>query len=141
MEDRTTVTEPEHAILLFDGVCNFCDGVVQFIIKRDPKGYFHFAPLQSDTAQRLLSEHRLPNEVETMIVIENGKAYLRSSAALRVTRHLTGAWPLFFYLAYWVPAPIRDFFYKFIARNRYRLFGKKESCMIPTPEVRARFLA
>jgi predicted DCC family thiol-disulfide oxidoreductase YuxK len=132
--------EPGHAILLFDGVCNLCDGLVQFVLTRDPKGYFRFAALQSEAAAGLIAKYDLPTDIETMILIENGRAYLRSSAGLRVFRHLRGAWPALFYLCYWVPAPIRDVFYRLLARNRYRLFGKKESCMIPTPEIRARFL-
>jgi predicted DCC family thiol-disulfide oxidoreductase YuxK len=133
-------TTTGHAVMLFDGECNFCDTTVQFIIRRDPQGYIQFAPLQSETGQRLLAEHGLSPEPETMVLIEDGKAYTRSLAALRVAYRLNKGWPLFYHLFRWVPAPIRDFFYKMIARNRYRLFGKRESCMMPTPEIRARFL-
>jgi predicted DCC family thiol-disulfide oxidoreductase YuxK len=139
--DNNPITDTaDKGILLFDGVCNLCDGLVQFVLRRDAAGYFRFAALQSETGQRLLREHQLPDDMDTMIFIENGKAYTRSSAALRVFRRLGKAWPVLFALLYPLPAPLRDLGYKLIAKNRYRLFGKKDSCMMPTPEIRARFL-
>jgi predicted DCC family thiol-disulfide oxidoreductase YuxK len=127
------------AVVLFDGVCNFCNGAVNFIIARDNAGYFKFAPLQSEAGQALRAKHAIGDKIDSIVLVENDAAYIYSSAPLRISKHLDGAWWLFG--AFWiVPPPIRDFFYRLFARNRYRLFGKKEVCMIPTPEVRARFL-
>lgn len=133
-------TSDAAAIVLFDGVCNLCDQSVQFIIQRDPKQYFKFAPLQSDLAEDLLREHQLdPQYLERVVLIENGKAYTHSTASLRVVRRLSGAWPLL-YAFILVPRFIRNAVYRWVARNRYRWFGKKEACAMPTPENRARFL-
>lgn len=127
-------------IILFDGVCNLCAWAVRFIVERDPRGLFRFASLQSPTGQALMLEYRLdPTQLDSFVLVENGRAYSESTAALRVARHLGGAWPVF-YGAIVLPRFVRDPIYKFIARNRYRWFGKKETCMIPTPELRARFL-
>ena len=129
------------AIILFDGVCNFCNGSVNFIIERDPAGYFKFAPLQSEIGEKLLAENRIDKTLtDSVVLIEDGKAYTHSTAALRVARKLDGAWRWFYYLIF-VPSFIRDAFYKLFARYRYKLFGKKDECMLPTPEIRARFLA
>lgn len=129
------------AIILFDGVCNFCNNSVNFIIERDPEKYFKFAPLQSEIGQKLLEEHGIDKTVtDSVVLIENGKAYVRTTAALRVARKLSGAWR-FFYGFIIVPAFVRDVFYNLFARNRYRMFGKQEACMMPTPEIRERFLA
>lgn len=129
------------AIILFDGVCNFCNGSVNFIIERDPEGYFKFAPLQSEIGERLLAENGVNKaETDSVILIENGKVYTYSTAALRIARRLTGAWKLFYGFII-VPKFIRDFFYKLFAKNRYKMFGKQDACMLPTPEIRARFLA
>ena len=128
------------AIVLFDGVCNFCDSSVNFIIEHDRAGYFRFAPLQMETGQALLAEHHIDNvETDSVILIENERAYTHSSAALRIASKLDGVWSwLYFFIV--VPRPIRDFFYKLFARYRYRLFGKKDACMMPTPEIREKFL-
>lgn len=129
------------AIILFDGVCNFCNGSVNFIIERDRAGYFKFAPLQSEIGERLLAENGIDKTTtDSVILIEDGKAYTHSTAALRVARKLDGAWNLFYYLIF-VPRVLRDFFYKLFARYRYALFGKKDECMLPSPDVRRRFLA
>ena len=129
------------AIVLFDGVCNFCDRSVNFIIERDPGGYFKFAPLQSEIGEKLLAENGVDKvETDSVVLIEDGKVYTHSTAALRVARRLEGAWKWFYYLIF-VPRPIRDAFYKIFAKYRYRLFGKKDECMLPSPEIRARFLA
>lgn len=128
-----------HPVILFDGECNFCDSSVQFIIKNDPKGLFHFASLQSDTGQELLEKHNVPADIDSMILIEGDKVYYKSAAALRICRHLKGAWKLLYALLI-VPRPIRNAAYDFIAKNRYKWFGKKESCMLPSPSVRARFI-
>ncbi|OMP68413.1 thiol-disulfide oxidoreductase DCC family protein [Domibacillus epiphyticus] len=128
------------SIVLFDGECNFCDSSVQFIIKRDSKGYFHFASLQSDVGRKLIKEYNVSEDVDSIMLVENGKAYFKSAAALRISRHLAGGWKLFYALMV-VPSPIRNLLYDFIARNRYKWFGKKEDhCMLPSPDVRKRFL-
>ena len=134
------MAEATHPTLLFDGVCNLCSGSVQFILKRDPKGAFRFASLQSEVGRKLMTEHGLdPEALSSVVLIENGRAYQESSAALRIARHMAGAWKLLRVLAV-IPRPLRDAIYRLIARNRYRWFGKSESCWLPTPELRARFL-
>jgi len=134
-------TADNHPILLFDGVCNLCNGVIKFAIKRDRNAHLHFASLQSEPAKVLMRQHGLDeNQLKTFILIENGKAHTRSTAALRLARHFTGLWPML-YIFIIIPKPIRDAVYNFISKNRYRWFGKEESCMIPTPDISARFLA
>ncbi len=128
------------AIVLFDGVCNFCNGSVNFIIERDLAGYFKFAPLQSEIGEELIAKHGIdPTKTDSVILIEDEKAYLHSTAALRIARRLGGIWSMFYVFAV-VPRPVRDLVYKLFAKYRYRLFGKQDSCMIPTPEIRERFL-
>ncbi|RYD80437.1 MAG: thiol-disulfide oxidoreductase DCC family protein [Sphingobacteriales bacterium] len=127
-------------ILLFDGVCNLCNGIVQFVIKRDSKRRFLFASLQSETGQEILKDFNLPAaNFDSFILISDGKCYQKSTAALKVAKELNGFWKAFYYLIF-IPKPIRDFFYNLIAKNRYKIFGKRESCMIPTPELKSRFL-
>lgn len=127
-------------IVLFDGVCNLCNSAVQFIIRHDKKNIFMFTSLQSDTGQKLLAQYDLPlNELNSFILIENNKAYTRSSGALRVIKKLKGLWPLLYGFII-VPKFIRDGVYNWVGRNRYRWFGKQDACMIPTPELKARFL-
>jgi predicted DCC family thiol-disulfide oxidoreductase YuxK len=128
------------ALILFDGVCNLCAGAVRFIIKRDPHGVFRFASLQSELGQRQLAEHGIdPSRTDSFVLIEGGIAYTESTAALRVARRLHRAWPVC-YAGIVLPRALRDPLYRFIARHRYRWFGKQETCMIPTPELRARFV-
>ncbi|UQX45815.1 thiol-disulfide oxidoreductase DCC family protein [Bacillus velezensis] len=128
-------------VLLFDGVCNLCSGAAQFIIKRDPAGKISFASLQSDTARELLASEGLPTEqFDSMIFIENGRIYKKSAAVLKVSRHLRGAWRLSA-VFFAVPRPLRDRAYSFIARRRYKWFGKREACMLPSPEIKNRFLS
>ncbi len=128
------------AIILFDGVCNLCEGSVQFVLLRDHKAYFCFASLQSEAGQALLQQYQLPQlDFQSFILIENGRVYQKSTAALRVCRRLGSLWPLL-YVFIIVPAFIRNFFYNWVARNRYRWFGQKEECMLPKPEWRERFL-
>lgn len=124
--------------MLFDGVCNFCNASVQFIIKRDRRAYFKFASLQSEFANTVVGDRTLPMP-ESVILIENGEMYERSTAALKIARRLNGLWPVF-YIFILVPRPVRDAVYHIIARNRYRWFGKRESCMIPGKELKERFL-
>ena len=127
-------------IVLFDGVCNLCSGAVQFIIKRDGSSKFLFASLQSDFGGTQLSKFGLdPTKLHSIIVLENGKKYERSDAALMIASHLAFPWPLL-RLFYILPRFIRDWIYDLIAKNRYTMFGKKETCMIPTPEMKSRFV-
>lgn len=128
------------AIVLFDGVCNFCNSSVNLIIERDKAGYFMFAPLQSEIGEELIAKHGIdPAETDSVILVEDGKAYLHSTAALRIARRLGGIWSWGYALIV-IPRPIRDLGYKLFARFRYRIFGRQDACMMPTPEVRARFL-
>lgn len=118
-------------VLLFDGVCNLCNGAVQFIIKRDPDGLISFTSLQSETGQSLLKKSGLPtDQFDSFVFIEDGQVYTKSTAAIKVFRHLRGLWRLFV-LFFAVPKPFRDMVYSFIARNRYKWFGKKNECMLP----------
>ncbi|WP_419960163.1 thiol-disulfide oxidoreductase DCC family protein [Psychrobacillus sp. BM2] len=127
------------AIILFDGECNFCDASVQFIIKRDPKGYFQFAAQQSDIGVTLRTKYAVADTLDSILVIDQHKVYNSSDAALHISKHLNGLWSLLYVLMI-IPKPIRNLVYKFIAKNRYAWFGKKDSCMIPAPEIRNRFL-
>ena len=128
------------SVILFDGVCNLCNRSVQFVIKHDPEGKFMFTSLQSESGQKLLKEYKLPaNEFNSFILLENGRAYTRSTGALKVTRRLKSGWKLLYGFII-VPHFIRDPVYNWIARNRYRWFGKTETCMIPSPELTNRFL-
>ena len=132
--------DKEQAIIFFDGVCNLCNGAVQFIIKRDHHTYFKFAPLQSSKALEVLPHHGVnTSELESILLLENGRLIKKSSAALTICKGLSGVWPLLYILKI-VPSPIRDFFYDWIAKNRYQWFGKKDECMVPTPEINARFI-
>jgi len=127
-------------IILFDGVCNFCNASINFFIDRDKAGMFKFAALQSEKGQAILQKYGLNlNEFDSIIVEKDGKLYQKSDAALEIVRHMDGAWKLLYGLKI-LPAFIRDFFYKLIAKNRYRLFGRTDACRIPTPELKARFL-
>lgn len=130
----------DHPIVLFDGVCNFCDSWVNWIIARDSRGTFCFAPLQSSAGEKLQREHGLdPTALDTLVLVDGARVYRKSGAALRVLRRLRWPWPVFFGLI-GVPPFIRDLVYDFFARRRYRWFGRKEECMVPAPEVRDRFL-
>ncbi len=127
-------------IILFDGICNLCDGAVQFVIKHDPENQFLFASLQSEPGQRLLKQFKLPVEnFNSFILIQDEKVYSKSTGALKVARQIKGVWS-WLYIFIIIPAFIRDAVYTWIAQNRYKWFGKKEACMIPTPELKARFL-
>ncbi|MGO4889209.1 thiol-disulfide oxidoreductase DCC family protein [Anaerobacillus sp. MEB173] len=127
------------AIVLFDGICNFCNHSVQFIIHRDPHGYFQFASLQSEIGKKLIKDYNIPDDLNSLIVIEDNKYYVKSSAALRISKNLRGPWKIF-YLFLIIPKPFRDMVYSFVANNRYQWFGKSESCQIPSSEIRKRFL-
>ena len=127
-------------IILFDGVCNFCNGAVNFIIRQDKNRIFRFAPLQSTAGQSLLQQHGLSQtDLNSFVLLENGKAFKKTTAALKVANRLPlyWRWTNLFWI---IPAPFRDIFYNAIARNRYKWFGKKEACMVPSLELRSRFL-
>ena len=126
-------------IILFDGVCNLCNTSVKFIIKRDSEGHFKFASLQSGTGQTLLRMHGLHKDLNSFVLLEDDKVFLKSSAALRVCRKLGSAWPILSLFRF-LPPFIRDLLYDFVAKNRYKWFGKEESCLVPSPEWKQRFL-
>lgn len=126
-------------IILFDGVCNFCDSSVQFIIKYDQAAYFQFASIQSDAGQALLAQYEVPENIDSVILIEEGKVYFESTAALKICRRLDSFWPVC-YIFVIIPSFIRNKMYRLFAKNRYRLFGRKEVCLLPTPSQRKRFL-
>jgi predicted DCC family thiol-disulfide oxidoreductase YuxK len=128
------------ATILFDGVCNLCNGFVQFAIARDPSARFRFAALGSGPAQALLKEAGVTGPLpDSVVLVEDGRVFVRSAAALRVARGLTFPWPLAYGLVV-VPRGIRDFVYDLIAARRYRWFGRRETCMVPTPDLARRFL-
>jgi predicted DCC family thiol-disulfide oxidoreductase YuxK len=135
-------TNSHHApVLLFDGVCNLCNASVQWVLLRDKQQIFRFAALQSEVGQKILARHGLHNEtLDTVVLSDGDRVFVRSDAPLEVLRRLGGFWR-FFYVFKYVPKPLRDAVYRFIARNRYRWFGRKESCLLPRPEWRERFLA
>jgi len=132
MKDKT--------IIIFDGVCNFCNSSVNFIIKRDPTSKFFFTPIQSNKAQALMKKYQQDsNNCNTLILIKNEKCFLRSEAVLEIVKDLSGYWYLFGVFQI-IPLSIRNYCYNFVSKNRYRFFGKKDSCMIPTTELQKRFL-
>lgn len=128
-------------IILFDGVCNLCNDSVQFIIERDKDDIFRFASLQSEVGQKLTSERGIdPEAMDSIILIEPGIAYYeKSTAALEISKHLSGGYSLLRYFSF-LPEGFRNGIYDIIAKNRYKWFGKKDECMIPTPELKAKFL-
>ena len=135
----TFVVMQEFPILLFDGVCNFCNRMVNFAIRNDSKAKLRFAPLQSQTGIQLKEQFNVSPDADTIVFIENGKAYTYARAAIRVCRYLD--WPAkFLYAFIIIPRFISQPFYKWLARNRYKWFGKKDACMLPTPETKSRFL-
>lgn len=128
------------AIVIFDGYCNFCDASVGFIMERDPKQYFQFTANQQESGIALLKQHQIEvQDVSTIYLVEGDKMYSRSEAALRIARRLTLPWNLFWGFII-VPAFLRDPIYNFIAKNRYRFFGKRDTCRLPTEAERARFI-
>jgi len=130
----------ERLNILFDGVCNLCSGFVVFTIKRDPDAKFKFASLQSNEGGNLQKEFGIdPDNIKTIVLVENDNYYLKSDAVLRIFKHLDSMWFILYYLIY-IPRPIRNFVYDLVAKNRYRWFGKKDVCMLPTPELKKRFL-
>lgn len=136
---KNWVIQNEH-IVLFDGVCNLCSGWVQFLIKRDPYAEFSFCSVQSKEGRELIESIGLDsNQIETMAYIRSGQVFLRSTAFLEIVKILPVGWPILS-LGLYVPRRFRDWFYNIIARNRYRIAGKKEQCLIPTEELKVRFI-
>jgi predicted DCC family thiol-disulfide oxidoreductase YuxK len=133
------VREDEHPVVLFDGVCNLCHWAVRFIIRRDMKATFRFAALQSSAGAALLNGRQCEPLPDSIVLIEGDRMSIQSTAILRVMRCMPMPW-LMMYVLIAIPRPIRDWLYAWVARNRYRWFGKQEACMVPTPELRARFL-
>ena len=129
-----------HPVVLFDGVCNFCNAVVNFLIRQDKKKILRFAAMQSETGKKLLTQYQFaPDYLKSFVLIENGKAYIKSTAALKLYNYLPWYWK--WIQGFWVvPKPVRDGVYEFISDQRYKWFGKKDRCMLPAPDVRNRFL-
>ena len=127
-------------VLLYDGVCNLCDGFVQFLLRRDKAGDYYYASLQSDIGRQLLAEHGLDADtLSTVVMIDGDRIYTHSDVGLKIARDLGGFYRLFYSLRH-LPLSFRNRVYDWVARNRYRFFGKKETCMLPRPEWRSRFL-
>ncbi len=127
-------------LILFDGVCNWCNASVSLTIAHDPAGQFKFGTLQSEQAQRILHDLNLPaHDYQTFLLLEEGRVYTKSAAALRVIRQLSKWWPLY-YLCVLVPAPLRDVVYDFVARHRYGWMGRRAICRVPTQAERDRFV-
>ncbi|AIQ45461.1 thiol-disulfide oxidoreductase DCC [Paenibacillus sp. FSL R7-0273] len=132
--------ESGQTVVLIDGVCHLCQGLVRFIIPRDPAGRIKFTSLQSDKGITLLLAAGLePGRLDTVVVLENGRVYTESSAVLRIARKLRLPWPAA-YAFIIVPRPLRNSLYRLVARNRYRWFGRDEACLLPSPDIKSRFL-
>lgn len=134
----STVVPAGKALVLFDGVCNLCSSSVQLIIKNDPGDYFRFASLQSDIGKAILEQYQI--KTDSIILVENDRVYTQSSAALRIARRMKGAFPLLYGFVI-LPRFLRDAVYGFIARNRYKWYGKKEACWLPSPQLKNKFIA
>ncbi len=136
------VIQKNKKIILFDGVCNLCNNTVKFIIKRDRNDVFRFAPLQSDIGKKLTQERGIDTEnIDSIIVIDPGIAYyIKSDAFFEVVNTIKGGWQVLTIFKHILPTPVRDWFYDRIAKSRYSWFGKKDTCMIPTPELQEKFL-
>ncbi|MEK5448166.1 thiol-disulfide oxidoreductase DCC family protein [Paenibacillus sp. FSL R7-0331] len=138
--EKDKIPEAGQTVVLIDGVCHLCQGLVRFIIPRDPKGHIKFAPLQGEQGRaHQLAAGLEAGRLDTVILLENGRVYTESSAVLHIARKLRYPWPCA-YAFIIVPRPLRDRLYRFVARNRYRWFGRDETCLIPSPEIRSRFL-
>lgn len=140
MGANSEIMPQQEQFILFDGVCNLCNSSVNFVIDRDTKNQFKFASLQSEFGQEQVQ--RLgedPGQLNSIVLIEGDRFYRKSTAALRIARRLSGGWPLLFAFVI-IPPFLRDMAYDFIAKNRYRWFGKEDTCRIPTPELSHRFL-
>jgi predicted DCC family thiol-disulfide oxidoreductase YuxK len=127
-------------VIVFDGVCNFCNAFVDFLIERDPRERFKFGTLQSQPGQQLLMQlHLATTDYETFLLLENGKAFTKSTAALKILRCLPGFWP-WLYAFIIIPRSLRDMFYSFIAQHRYQWMGRSDTCRVPSPKERTRFI-
>ncbi|WP_134704297.1 thiol-disulfide oxidoreductase DCC family protein [Ammoniphilus sp. YIM 78166] len=126
-------------LILFDGICNFCNSSVNFIIRHDTKKKFKFAPLQSEIGQQYLAAFSLDSKLDSLILIDEGRCYIESDAVLRISKHLDGLYKALYIFIY-IPKSWRNFLYRSFARRRYQLFGKQEYCMFPTPEIKERFI-
>ncbi|MGI4873658.1 MAG: thiol-disulfide oxidoreductase DCC family protein [Janthinobacterium lividum] len=135
------VADVTPAVILFDGVCNLCNGFVQLVIRHDARARFRFAALQSPAGAALLAAHGQAHftDPESVVLVEHGQVYSHSTAVLRIAGQLGGFWPLL-RVGWLLPRLWRDALYRYIARHRYRWFGRQESCLLPTPELRERFL-
>lgn len=132
---------PGRSVILFDGVCNLCNTSIDFILKRDKHNRFLVGALQSEAGKSLLEKLQIKGDyLDSLVLIEGEKAYFRSTGALKIARHLSGVWPLLYPLIF-IPAFLRDPIYDWIGRNRYRWFGKKSTCRLPTPEEKAKFIS
>jgi predicted DCC family thiol-disulfide oxidoreductase YuxK len=139
MADRAD-TDTETKLILFDGVCNLCNSFVDFVIRRDPNKQFRFGTLQSEIGQAILKKQGLATtDFDTVLLVDGDRVWTKSSAALRVLRQLSGAWPLT-YAFMFVPSVVRDAVYSFVGNNRYRIFGKSSSCRVPTADEIDRFV-
>lgn len=128
-------------LLLFDGVCNLCNGAVNFVIDRDRNRRFVFASLQSTLGQQIAEQYQLPKEdFNSMVLLKNNKVYLRSNAALEISRDLSGSWPLLYGLKV-IPRFFRDWIYTIISTNRYKWFGRQDQCRVPTVDIQNRFVS
>ena len=140
-DNPVAAADAEGPIVLYDGVCGLCDRSVQLILRHDRRGCFRFAALQSEAGRALLEKfHLSPDVIDSVVLVEGGRAWRKSRAALRIARRMDAPWPLLWPLVI-VPRPVADLLYDQLAKNRYRIFGKLDACMIPPPEVRARFLS
>lgn len=127
-------------VIFFDGICNLCNASVQFAIERDKKNLFKFTALQGEYAKAVLPKFNVDlNQLNSIILLEDGQLYTKSTAALKIARKLNGLWPAL-YVFILVPKFIRDWFYDIIAKNRYKWWGRQESCWLPTPELKQRFI-
>ncbi len=141
MEKADLLSGNRKYLLLFDGVCNLCNEYVQFVVKRDPKAQFIFAPLQSSTGKEVLEKYGLPTEsLSTVILLKKETIYMESDVAIEITKNLSGLWPVLSIFSI-IPRIIRNPIYRWIAKNRYRWFGKKDACMIPSAELQSRFFS
>jgi predicted DCC family thiol-disulfide oxidoreductase YuxK len=135
------MNEKKHDLILFDGVCNFCNNAINLVISRDKKDHFRFAPLQSVHGEKALSQLKQEDiNADSIVLVQGDKLFIKSTAALRISRKMSGAWPLMYGFII-VPRFIRDWVYDYVAANRYKWWGKKEMCMVPTPELRKKFLS
>jgi predicted DCC family thiol-disulfide oxidoreductase YuxK len=134
------IMSTSNGIILFDGVCNLCNASINYVIDRDKQKYFRYAALQSKSGETYLNKFNMPADVfNTIVLVEGDKFYTRSTAALRIAKKMDGAWPLL-YTFIIIPTFIRNVVYDFVAKNRYKWFGREETCRIPTPELKSLFL-